>query len=200
MGSQRYLVSRNFSLSQQGSEGLSNPLLCGWAVARPQTLDHRMRSANVNQDGLGPVLAPNLYRHPERYNQPIEGYKNEHDIYALGIVLFEIGLWTTMSMQIAKPIAIASSRRDLPPVSLKHSRLLELSRSPKLKQEKGSEYAEVVERCLTSAFEVEKDDEKSTALISKLRSLVVKPLNYGISLYVEICFYFFFVLIAVKAC
>ena len=37
----------------------------------------------------------NLYRHPERQGPPTRSFDKTHDIYALGVVLLEIGLWQT---------------------------------------------------------------------------------------------------------
>ncbi|KAI5928244.1 hypothetical protein F4810DRAFT_185358 [Camillea tinctor] len=40
-------------------------------------------------------LERNLYRHPDRQELPIIGFNKMHDVYALGIVLLELGLWQT---------------------------------------------------------------------------------------------------------
>lgn len=37
----------------------------------------------------------NLYRHPERQGPPTRSFDKTHDVYALGVVLLEIGLWQT---------------------------------------------------------------------------------------------------------
>jgi hypothetical protein len=35
----------------------------------------------------------NIYRHPRRWGVPTESFNAIHDIYALGVVLLEIGMW-----------------------------------------------------------------------------------------------------------
>jgi hypothetical protein len=50
----------------------------------------------VNNDGgLAEDMAPerNIYRHPERQGAPSKSFSKVHDIYALGVVLLEVGLW-----------------------------------------------------------------------------------------------------------
>ena len=37
----------------------------------------------------------NIYRHPDRQGPPLRSFNKIHDIYALGVVLLEIGLWQT---------------------------------------------------------------------------------------------------------
>lgn len=38
-------------------------------------------------------LEKNLYQHPERLSPPIVEFNRVHDVYALGVVLLELGLW-----------------------------------------------------------------------------------------------------------
>ncbi|KAH7128484.1 hypothetical protein B0J11DRAFT_613687 [Dendryphion nanum] len=72
------------------------PYLVGWDVARPL-------EAGTSLHALF-ELEPNLYRHEQRFGQPTAKFANEHDIYALGVVLLEIGLWKTMSAVFARPL------------------------------------------------------------------------------------------------
>jgi hypothetical protein len=62
--------------------------LTGWGLARPADGD-TLQLANYE-------IIPNLYRHPKRQGQPTISFRNEHDVYALGVVLIEIGLWQTV--------------------------------------------------------------------------------------------------------
>src|SRR5437762_12139836 len=39
----------------------------------------------------------NVYRHPERWGLPTVRFQPIHDVYALGVVLLEIGLWRRAS-------------------------------------------------------------------------------------------------------
>lgn len=44
-----------------------------------------------------PGLATNLYRHPDQWGQPTRRFRKSHDIYSLGVILPEIGLWMPVS-------------------------------------------------------------------------------------------------------
>jgi hypothetical protein len=57
----------------------------GYDFARP--LDQKSSiSADTN-------LTRNVYRHPQRWGVPTESFSPIHDIYALGVVLLELGIW-----------------------------------------------------------------------------------------------------------
>jgi hypothetical protein len=66
---------------------LDKPYLVDFEYARPldaQTL--YTFSSDIEYD---------IYRHPARQGIPSESFNKTHDIYALGVVLLEIGLWRT---------------------------------------------------------------------------------------------------------
>ena len=150
------------------------PYLVGWGLAR------RLEVGTELKEDL--MLEPNIYRHPLRYEEPRTPYVNIHDIYALGVVLLEIGLWRTMSHLFSSAIAKSRVIGKLPPVQLKHEKLMEYARSLRLKQEMGAKYAKAVERCLCGDFEVEDDDRRGIALSVQFRALVIDVLASGISL------------------
>ncbi|KAF4777592.1 hypothetical protein HER10_EVM0004241 [Colletotrichum scovillei] len=58
-------------------------------------------------------LKRNIYRHPERWGQPTKRFGKIHDIYALGVVLLEIGLWSRAD-QIDKGALVAPEMEDKP--------------------------------------------------------------------------------------
>ena len=41
-------------------------------------------------------LENNLYRHHNRQDVPTKSLTKEHDLYPIGVVLFEIGMWQTV--------------------------------------------------------------------------------------------------------
>ncbi|KAF7134164.1 hypothetical protein CNMCM5793_005843 [Aspergillus hiratsukae] len=59
-------------------------------------------------------IEPNLYRHPNRQGRPTQQFSREHDIYALGVVLLEIGLWVTLSRLMEGKIREAENSGRLP--------------------------------------------------------------------------------------
>ncbi|KAL0767360.1 hypothetical protein CaCOL14_010210 [Colletotrichum acutatum] len=58
-------------------------------------------------------LKRNIYRHPERWGQPTKRFGKIHDIYALGVVLLEVGLWSRAD-QIDKGTLVAPEMEDKP--------------------------------------------------------------------------------------
>lgn len=61
------------------------PYLVGFEFSR----DENDKSTTEKDDSL----ACNIYRHPDRWGPPEERFGIAHDIYALGVVLLEIGIW-----------------------------------------------------------------------------------------------------------
>ncbi|KAA6412849.1 MAG: hypothetical protein FRX48_03842 [Lasallia pustulata] len=64
-----------------------HPFLVDFEYSRPENSDTMWDSDEDAQR--------NLYRHPARQYTPTESFTKLHDIYALGVVLLEIGLWQT---------------------------------------------------------------------------------------------------------
>lgn len=62
---------------------LAEPWVLGFEFSRPEA---------YFTAGLGDAcLARNIYRHPDRQQSPKQPFTKLHDIYAMGIVLLEIG-------------------------------------------------------------------------------------------------------------
>ncbi|MCJ1283330.1 hypothetical protein MMC26_002658 [Xylographa opegraphella] len=83
--------SHNFIFfpSSGASSGFTEPYLIGFEYSRLETAE---TEATWDDDAI-----KNLYRHPERQGPPLVTFTKRHDIYALGLVLLEIGLWRTLS-------------------------------------------------------------------------------------------------------
>ena len=83
--------SHNFIFfpSSGTSSGFTEPYLIGFEYSRLETAESE---ATWDDDAV-----KNLYRHPERQGPPLVTFTKRHDIYALGLVLLEIGLWRTLS-------------------------------------------------------------------------------------------------------
>jgi hypothetical protein len=80
-----------FITNSSANRTIRDPILCGFETSRPEeatelSLDYLLDQVDEN----------NLYRHPSCWNgRTLEGrYKRSYDIYALGIVLTEIGHWS----------------------------------------------------------------------------------------------------------
>ncbi|KAM0335463.1 hypothetical protein ACHAQA_000511 [Verticillium albo-atrum] len=76
----------------QGPDGLmvSNPVLVGFGLGR--TSDKSSETIDVRQVGS----QFDLYQHPELRADAHKRYEKRHDIYSLGLVLFEIGIWQSI--------------------------------------------------------------------------------------------------------
>lgn len=149
------------------------PYLTGWGFARPE-----LGGTELLQDF---EVEPNFYRHPARQGNPGSAFTKEHDIYALGVILLEIGLWKTISELFAKQIRIAEDRQELPPKETIRKWLLDLANAS-LAERMGKKYTSAVLACLSGEFGVESDDKHKTGLSVAFRERVVDVIGIGMAL------------------
>ncbi|OCL01655.1 hypothetical protein AOQ84DRAFT_443881 [Glonium stellatum] len=83
---------------------LALPYLFGFEYARAEAAGTRLDEDHV--------LKNNLYRHPDRWSRPTEKYIKAHDVYALGIMLYEIALWKNISSDLRRDPRIPRQVRD----------------------------------------------------------------------------------------
>ena len=76
-----------FFLEQGGIITYRDPYLVNFEYSRPAN-ENTIWTWDQDED-------KNLYRHPERQGPPTRSFDKTHDVYALGVVLLEIGLWQT---------------------------------------------------------------------------------------------------------
>ncbi|KAH7064371.1 hypothetical protein BKA63DRAFT_608629 [Paraphoma chrysanthemicola] len=150
-------------LPRRFNDAEPSPYLIGWGVEP------------AHSDGPLP-LEPNLYRHSSQFGRGSQLLITEQDIYSLGVVLLEIGLWTTMSTVFAKLL------ESTPRFGIKEEKamfkkvnrvILDLAYSVDLRREMGEKYAAVVKKCL----EWEQDDAVESML--EFRKQVVDVLDAG---------------------
>jgi hypothetical protein len=95
----------------------------------------------------------NLYRHPERQGLPQTAFTRIHDIYSLGVILLEIGLWksvVTLYKRKAEELARRGGGREFDAAQKK---VWLISRAEKyLPYSMGSKYKDVVVLCLSGNF------------------------------------------------
>lgn len=137
-----------------------------WGYARPESGGTEMRSDFE--------IEPNLYRHPERQGKPTRQFNRSHDIYALGVVLLEIGLWKTVSQFFEKAIKDAQKIGRLPKAKDVRGAFLTLAQR-ELPKEVGESYASAVVACLSSKFKTDSNMELSL----DFKERVVDALNRG---------------------
>ncbi|KAL4955492.1 prion-inhibition and propagation-domain-containing protein [Aspergillus filifer] len=139
--------------------------LSDWGYARTESQDTD-KTADFEPEA-------NIYRHPDRQGRPRLRFGRTHDIYALGVVLLEIGLWVTMSRVMGPKIAEANKTGKLPPRKKVAAELIALAMSG-LPKEMGAGYTQAVVACLTGAFQ---DDDPRMAL--RFQERVVGALARG---------------------
>ncbi|WEW59273.1 hypothetical protein PRK78_004742 [Emydomyces testavorans] len=117
--------------------------ICGFQAARPAA-----------DSSLGPYdnqLAMNVYRHPKRWGTPRETFTQVHDVYSLGVIFLEIGLWERAEDMI-------SSLKPDQRLPEKVSQHLLRHTNERLAHRCGDVFANAVRRCLTLDF----DDDNHT--------------------------------------
>ncbi|KAF7718281.1 Uncharacterized protein PECH_002883 [Penicillium ucsense] len=119
-------------------------------------------------------VEPNLYRHPDRQGRPSHQFNRLHDLYALGVVLLEIGLWATLSRLMEAKINEAHKNGKLPNRHKVAADLVALA-GQGLPKEMGVGYTKAVLTCLAGDFR-EKD---GPGLAMDFQSKVIDVLEAG---------------------
>ena len=117
--------------------------LSDWGYARSE-----QQHTDMNSDF---EIEPNLYRHPRRQGRPTQQFNRLHDIYALGVVLLEIGLWVTLSRLMEAKIREAKTSGKLPRPRQVLEELVALA-TINLPKEMGAGYTKAVITCLNGDF------------------------------------------------
>lgn len=125
---------------------ISTPYLVGFDASRPD-LDIDMSVATRNP---GPSILNDLHRHPSSLSglSARRPYCKSYDIYSLGLVLLEIGLWKPLQTYY-KPHYSAERWRD---------RVVLPVLVPGLGNRTGRVYREVVERCLMTPDDISSEE------------------------------------------
>ncbi|TKA64851.1 hypothetical protein B0A49_06328 [Cryomyces minteri] len=134
-----------------------NPWVFGFEFSRPEL--------GFSSGRADRCLARDVYRHPSRQGRPNEPFKKLHDIYALGVVLLEIGLW-----QPALTLEREQFKRVRDPFTIQ--KFLVRHASKTLPLQVGEKYTEVVVRCLTGDFDMKDDTKEDLKLQQSFRNLV----------------------------
>jgi len=127
-----------FQQAQTQNLLVQHPYLVNFEYSRPQAGTTRLDFDNDYER--------NLYRHPERQGQPTTSFTKLHDLYALGVVLLEIGLWQTVASMV-KEVTVRSGRQSSVQGILKQLCKRRLS------HHMGPMYAQATLACIDDRFE-----------------------------------------------
>lgn len=150
------------------------PFLHGFDFARPNAKPSIGRYVeNIELD---------IYRHPDRQGEARDGHKKEHDLYSLGVVLLEIGLWGSSRDLVEHNTRI---RQKTPPKKGEDIKVTQEDvknwmadvMKNSLAHHVGSIYRDAVRTCLTSEFGITQDDERKSRLLDAVDKMVLQKLK-----------------------
>jgi hypothetical protein len=139
---------------------LEEPYLSGFEYSR-------MDKSGALTEDVSDDLEQNLYRHPENQGLPVspeqtaknsrKPYNQLADLYSLGVLLLEIGLWrSALSVHAA---AEKTSGQGIDALKFKH---LALAQLPEVRRNMGDTYCNAIERCLKSDFPADEPQGEMT--------------------------------------
>lgn len=142
-----------FFFSADGSCNFRSPYLTEFESSRPEGGQSVLATTG---DSTSTVKVPDrdVYLHPDRYLNPPKPFTRVYDIFSLGVVLLEIGLWQTAT-QIYQEVVPQIRRRDgVGNVSAKAMQSAFLQQAnTRLGHRMGAAYREAVEDCLRGSME-----------------------------------------------
>ena len=130
---------------RQGNKSLivDSPYLVNFEFSRPETEVTRLEPDDD--------LERNLYRHPDRQGPPKISFSKLHDVYALGVVLLEIGLWQTAPSIYKQYVSDLPASAQLTPKNIR-SIFVNAARK-RLAHHMGHSCLEAVLNCITDHFQ-----------------------------------------------
>ncbi|KAG5811370.1 hypothetical protein H9Q74_006068 [Fusarium xylarioides] len=146
----------------EGQIDFAEPWVFGFEFSRPE--------AYFSQGAEDTCLARNIYRHPDRQLSPTQIFNKIHDIYALGVVLLEVGLW-----QPATSLEKYAFTKVQDPQAIKR-RLIQQAEK-RLGSKMGDRYKSVVLKCLQGDFAITDDTKEDLKLQQAFRAHVVDVLQ-----------------------
>ena len=148
---------------------LENPRLSGFEYSR---LDNDFTSGHPDYE-----LQRNIYRHPNRWDQPNESFSKIHDIYSLGVVLLEIGLWDPINNFDVTKGGNTTLKLRYPDAAKTKERLLRHA-TRRLGFYAGEKYQRLVVKCLKGDFgDLSGDDKIGSQLQRELGKEVDRALR-----------------------
>ena len=140
-----------FQNKESNAMNFARPFLSGHECARP---NQAISTARFVED-----FKDNVYRHPDRQGLPRDNHKKIHDIYSLGVVLLEIGLWKPAT-DFREFREFRGGVAQLTKEAMRDA-LVSNAKQQRLSHNMGSGYQAAVIQCLTGDLGAEIDDVRS---------------------------------------
>ena len=148
--------------TKEDSIQYSEPWVLGFSFARPESF------FSAGPTDFSP--SRDVYRHPERQGEAQQPFTEIHDIYALGVVLLETGLWEPALTLEKNMFKHAHDSYAIQAQLKKHA-------MERLESRMGNKYKHVVLKCLLGKFEVSDDTKEDLKLQLAFRTQVVDVLE-----------------------
>ncbi|KAI0382882.1 hypothetical protein F5Y04DRAFT_279131 [Hypomontagnella monticulosa] len=143
----------------------AEPWVLGYEFSRPETY--------FSQGQSDKCLARDIYRHPDRQGRPTQLFNKTHDIYALGVVLLEIGLWQRAASLEKSGFANVRDPQAIKKHLVRHA-------EKRLASKMGEKYKRVVLTCLQNGFDVRDDSKEDLKLQLAFRMQVINVLENAV--------------------
>ncbi|KAI2462995.1 hypothetical protein F4781DRAFT_426720 [Annulohypoxylon bovei var. microspora] len=140
----------------------SEPWVLGYEFSRPE--------AYFSQGQSDRCPTRDVYRHPDRQGRPTQLFNKVHDIYSLGVVLLEIGLWQQATSLEKSGFANVRDPQAIKKHLVRHA-------EKRLASKMGEKYRQVVLTCLENRFDVKDDSKGDLKLQQAFRILVINVLE-----------------------
>lgn len=149
------------------------PYVTGFEFSRP--------ALAATEVGFDFDIDRNLYRHPTRQGYPTESFNKLHDLYALGVVLLEIGVWRTVTSRLKPGFEQAKKFGKVPSPEYVKQSLIKIAKE-ELPPVMGNRYTKAVVTCLSGDFKVGKCDPQLKELGLAFREQVIEVMADGLRL------------------
>ena len=158
-------------LCKEGSASVdfTKPFLCGFEYTRVVGFQSNERHPGHRKSEY------DLYRHPDRQGDSMQTHKKEHDIYSLGLLLLEIGLWDTL--KAAFHVSPAKLRTEILSQFSKRDQ-----RGGLVRFEMGAAYEQALQKCISGSLRVDQDDDNECGLAQNFRVEVLQRIPQGSSI------------------
>ncbi|KAM5343688.1 hypothetical protein ACJ41O_012225 [Fusarium nematophilum] len=151
----------------------SKPYLVGFGYARENDSSSVARAVGETEA----ETIRDLYRHPDRQGSgPEKKHQRKHDLYALGLLLIEIGRWMPLG-DIFRSI-VSNSKGNLSSIPKAAGKLTERV----LAFNMGAAYRDATAASLRGNLGVVEDDDHGTRFIAAFESQVVRKLEAGLKI------------------